>query len=81
MIDQAHQGKGYGRAAIEQVIERLSTQPNCNEILIAYQTTNDTARRLYASLGFTEKSTSDGKVIARLDLDEKQETTLGFGDR
>jgi diamine N-acetyltransferase len=52
MIDQAHQGKGYARAAMVQVIERLSIQPDCNEILIAYQANNDAARQLYASLGF-----------------------------
>jgi diamine N-acetyltransferase len=68
MIDRAHQGKGYGRAAMEQVIEQLSAQPGCDEILIAYQTANDAARRLYASLGFVEEDASDGKVIARLDL-------------
>ena len=68
MIDRAHQGKGYGRAVMEQVIKRLSAQPDCNEILIAYQTTNDTAQRLYESLGFTEEIVNDDKVTARLDL-------------
>ena len=70
MIDQAHQGKGYGRAAMEQVTERLRAQPGCSEILIAYQTTNDAARQLYASLGFIEETVSDGKVTACLDLDK-----------
>lgn len=78
MIDQAHQGKGYGRAAMEQVVGRLRAQPGCSEILIAYQTTNEAARQLYASLGFIEESTSDGKVIAQLGLGEKQENTLGL---
>lgn len=70
MIDQAQQGKGYGRAAMEQVIERLSAQPDCDEILIAYQTDNDAARRLYASLGFIEETVNDGKVTACLDPDK-----------
>jgi diamine N-acetyltransferase len=70
MIDQAHQGKGYGRAAMEQVIGRLRAQPGCGEILIAYQTDNDAARRLYANLGFVEETVSDGKVTACLDLDK-----------
>lgn len=70
MIDQAHQGKGYGRAAMEQVIGQLRAQPGCSEILIAYQTNNDAARQLYASLGFTEETVSDGKVTACLNLDK-----------
>lgn len=48
----------------------MRARPDCNEILIAYQVENDAARRLYASLGFTEVTVSDGKVTARLDLDK-----------
>jgi diamine N-acetyltransferase len=72
MIDQAHQGKGYGRAAMTQAIERLSAQQDCDEILIAYQTDNDAARRLYASLGFLEETVSNGKVTARLNLGKER---------
>jgi len=70
MIDYVHQRKGYGRAAMEQVIDRLSAQPDCDQILIAYQTDNNAARRLYASLGFIEETVDDGKVTACLDLDK-----------
>jgi len=70
MIDQAHQGKGYGRAAMEWVIKRLSAQPDCDEILIAYQIDNVTARQLYKRLGFIEETVSDSKVTACLDLDK-----------
>lgn len=68
MIDQAHQGRGYGRAAMEQVIERLSARSDCSEILIVYRVENKAARRLYESLGFVKESAIDGKVTARLDL-------------
>ena len=53
---------------MEQVIERLSTQPDCDEILITYQTDNDAARKLYASLGFVEQKVDENKITARLDL-------------
>ena len=66
MIDQAHQGQGYGRAAMEQVLERLSAQPGCDEVFISYQDDNQAARRLYASLGFVEQGLEDGVVRARL---------------
>jgi len=68
MIDRAHQGKGYGRAAMQQVIERLRTRHNCAEILICYRPENTAARRLYASLGFVEQSITQDKIQARLEL-------------
>jgi diamine N-acetyltransferase len=68
MIDRAHQGRGYGRAAIEQVIARLAAQPGCGEIRISYKPTNDVARRLYASLGFVEQEANGDKVTACLGL-------------
>ena len=71
MIDQAHQRKGYGRAAMEQVIERLIAQPGCNEVLIAYQIANKAARRLYTGLGFVKQKVDDDKVTAQLDLSNR----------
>lgn len=73
MIDQAHQGKGYGRSAMEEVIERLAGRTDCDEILIAYKPTNDVARQLYADFDFVEQEVSDGLVRARLDLEKGQD--------
>ena len=73
MIDEAHQGKGYGRVAAQQVVEQLAGRPDCDEILICYKPTNCAARQLYAGLGFTEQETSDDKVVARLDLAKQQD--------
>ncbi|MCP4543397.1 MAG: GNAT family N-acetyltransferase [Chloroflexi bacterium] len=70
MIDQAYQGRGYGRAAMKKVIEHLAAQPGCGEILISYQPNNDAARRLYADLGFIEQEISDEKVTACLKMVE-----------
>jgi diamine N-acetyltransferase len=68
MIDREHQGQGYGRAALELVIERLASQPGCREIFISYHDDNHAARRLYASLGFVEQGVEDGVVRALLEL-------------
>ena len=73
MIDEAHQGKGYGRVATQQVVEQLADRPDCDEILICYKPTNWAARQLYTGLGFTEQVISDDKVLARLDLAKHQE--------
>lgn len=68
MIDAAQQGKGYGRAAMSQLIAEIRQQPDCDEIWIAYQTENQAARQLYASLGFVEQDERLGSVIAKLTL-------------
>jgi diamine N-acetyltransferase len=70
MIDQAYQGRGYGRAAMRHIIERLAAQPDCGEILISYQPSNNVARQLYADLGFIEQEISDEKVTACLRMVE-----------
>ena len=67
MIDKSHQQKGYGKAAMKEIIKTISKESDCNDILICYQDSNQVARRLYASLGFIEKEiSSDGKVTALL---------------
>ena len=77
MIDQGHQGKGYGRMAVVEVIERMRQIPECTEILVEYSPENVVAAHLYTSLGFepfSKKGYRDlnGKIdyfiIARLRL-------------
>jgi diamine N-acetyltransferase len=52
MIDRAHQGKGYGRAAMEAVIEMMAERVGCEEIVTSFVPSNAVAAGLYASLGF-----------------------------
>jgi diamine N-acetyltransferase len=52
MIDRAHQGKGYGRAAMEAVIEMMVDRVGCEEIVTSFNPANAVAAGLYASLGF-----------------------------
>ena len=67
MVDAAHQGRGYGRAAMHQLIEMLRLRAAAQPILICYKADNAVAKSLYASLGFVEQSTdSNGKVTAQL---------------
>lgn len=53
MIDGAHQGKGYGAAAMRLLIERVRGQ--CDAMHISYEPTNEQARRFYQKLGFVEQ--------------------------
>ena len=54
MIDKNQQGKGYGRAATEEVIRRLRAEPGCRQIVLSVNPANTNARALYESLGFVE---------------------------
>jgi len=52
MIDRAAQGRGYGRAAMNMILDRLRRTPGCDRVLIGHHPANLPARKLYLSLGF-----------------------------
>lgn len=54
MIDKNRQGKGYGRAATEEVIRRLRAEPGCKQVVLSVNPANANARALYESLGFVK---------------------------
>jgi diamine N-acetyltransferase len=69
MIDANHQRRGYGRAALVQVIKRLNQTEGCDKIVIGYKPENVQADILYASLGFEKTGEMlFGELIAELNL-------------
>jgi diamine N-acetyltransferase len=55
MIDAAHQGKGYGRAALDLVIRFIGKEyPRCEKIQLTCFRGNDNAAALYESVGFVK---------------------------
>jgi diamine N-acetyltransferase len=64
MVDEAYQGKGYGRAVIVEVLRRLGLKPDCREVHISEVPENVVAARLYESLGFVRT----GQVVHGEDL-------------
>lgn len=52
MIDSRHQRKGYGRAAMVEVIRRLRLSPEVEAIATSCRKVNLPAATLYQSLGF-----------------------------
>jgi diamine N-acetyltransferase len=67
MVDAQHQGKGYGRAAMEEVLRGLKRQPDCAQLAISYEPENGGARALYLSLGFRETGeVLYGETVARM---------------
>jgi diamine N-acetyltransferase len=69
MIDAAHQGKGYGTAALPGLIELIVARHGCRELFLGYEPDNEVASRLYARMGFAPTGEMEGgEVVARLDL-------------
>ncbi|MFJ6208184.1 GNAT family N-acetyltransferase [Lysinibacillus sp. NPDC092081] len=64
MIDEKHQGKGYGKEAMEALIQFMSIS-NCKRIMIGHRPNNQIARKLYESLGFIKVSEEviDGEIV------------------
>ena len=61
MIDKAHQGRGYGRAAMELALAYIRTRPfgDSNRVLLTVSPKNRTACGLYRALGFSETGRFD----------------------
>lgn len=75
MIDEGEQGKGYGRAAMEKVLDYIRTKPfgTSNRVALTCHLDNEAARRLYASLGFQPTGdVDDGEEAYVLMLDNTQ---------
>lgn len=69
MIDGRYQRKGYGRAAMLSVIDRVRQRPGSHTLALSYEPNNDRAAALYASVGFRlTGQMHDGEVEAKLDL-------------
>ncbi|HEU4323495.1 MAG TPA: GNAT family N-acetyltransferase [Roseiflexaceae bacterium] len=69
MIDQAHQGKGYGRAALETVMSTLQREAGARFLYLSAVPENVSALALYRSAGFLPTgAVVDGEVMLRLEL-------------
>ncbi len=67
MIDQAQQGKGYGRAAMEALIPRIQARTGGKAIFLSFEPENAVAEALYRSLGFQPTGRVEGgEIVYRL---------------
>ncbi|TFE02093.1 GNAT family N-acetyltransferase [Jeotgalibacillus salarius] len=69
MIDEKHQGKGYGKAAIHLVIDdiRQRKEERHKTLTLSYEPENTFARDLYTKMGFEEQNgvMVEGEQVAR----------------
>ncbi len=54
MVDKDFQGRGYGKEAMEMVIEFLNNLPDCVEIYLCYVPEKGNASVFFKSLGFVD---------------------------
>ncbi|MBD7970498.1 GNAT family N-acetyltransferase [Paenibacillus gallinarum] len=58
MIDEKYQSKGYGKAAMEKLIDRIKEDKK-HKVIYIFEPENTWAKHLYEKLGFA----ADGRVI------------------
>ena len=69
MIDHRYQRMGFGRAAMEQVIEYVRTLPNATEMYLTYVPVDHGPRSFYAGVGFVDTGVEhSGEMEMRLSL-------------
>lgn len=71
MIDQRYQGRGYGRAAMLLLIDRIRSEMDeaHDRIYISFEPENKIAKSLYESLGFVpDGRRAYGEIVYRLEV-------------
>ncbi len=72
-IDHEHQGKGYGKAALDTFLHAIAHEhPTCQQINLTVHPDNHRAQRLYANAGFRPTGEQrDGELLYRLHISER----------
>lgn len=69
MIDAAHQGRGYGRRAVELLIDHVRTLPRATELGVSAVPGDGSPIPFYEHLGFVRTGEMlEGEEMLRLDL-------------
>ena len=70
MIDAEHQGRGYGRCALDLLLDYVRTRPGATELRSSYLPGDDGPAGFYRAYGFVETGEleDDVEVVIRLNL-------------
>lgn len=66
MIDEKHQGRGYGKLAMMKLIDMVSKEYEVNVIYLSITEGNSTAYNLYKNIGFesmNERDSNNGELL------------------
>jgi len=55
MIDEKYQGKGYGKFALAELLNKMRKENDFNEIWLSFHPESIVADRLYSSFGFKQR--------------------------
>jgi len=66
MVDRHYQGRGYGRAAMQLLVEEIRTKSGSPSLYTSIMPGNTIAQNLYSSLGFEDSGDiEDGELVLR----------------
>jgi diamine N-acetyltransferase len=69
MVDQEHQGKGYGFVAMQMVIDFIRSMPKAKEFFTSYVPGKGNPSPFYRKLGFKDTGEMmEGEKVMRLEL-------------
>jgi diamine N-acetyltransferase len=69
LVDARHQGRGYGRAALDLVVDYLASRPDATELYTSAVPGEGSPLPFYERYGFTQTGDIDeGEVVLRLTL-------------
>ncbi len=63
MVDAQYQGKGYGRRALELLIEHVKTRPNAKELFLSHVPGPGSPEGFYRQLGFEHTGEQAGEEL------------------
>ncbi|WP_211749354.1 GNAT family N-acetyltransferase [Paenibacillus sp. Marseille-Q4541] len=68
MIDATYQSRGYGKAAMEKLIDKIKEDKEHQVIYISFEPDNTRAKHLYEKLGFeADHRMIDGEIVYKLE--------------
>lgn len=75
IIDQKHQGKGYGKEAIRQLIDIVTKKYKVNIVYLSFVEENVVAKQMYEKMGFkfTGEYDPEGELIYEYNLEKVTE--------
>jgi diamine N-acetyltransferase len=69
MIDERYQGRGYGRQAIELLVDHVRARPGATELLVSFEQGEGGPEPFYRRLSFEPTGEIvDGEMVAKLVL-------------
>ena len=65
LIDKEFQGKGIGKRAMSQILQKLRQEENADEVLLVVNAENFVAVHIYQALGFVQYGVRDDKLLMK----------------